>query len=97
MLGFAIEININFINFHNFRNDTLLVVTHNICMITVKIWERRIKKGMSLRDLEKMTGISRATINRIENGKTSPTLNQLEAIALALGCRLADLYDSPLC
>lgn len=41
-----------------------------------------------------MTGISKSTLNNIENGKTSPTLHQLELIAKALNIKISDLYES---
>lgn len=44
--------------------------------------------------LEQMTGISKTTLNYIENGVTSPTLRQLEAIASALDVKITDLFDS---
>ena len=34
------------------------------------------------------------TLNTIENGITSPTLRQLEAIAAALDVKITDLFDS---
>ena len=37
-------------------------------------------------------GIGKSTLNRLENGQTSPRLEQLERIARALGCRVSDLY-----
>ena len=43
---------------------------------------------------KKMTGISKTTLNTIENGLTSPTLRQLEAIAIALDTKISALYDS---
>lgn len=63
-------------------------------MIIINVWKMRTNRGISLRELEKMSRISKATINRIENGKKSPTLDELERIAMALGCRISDLYDS---
>lgn len=54
-------------------------------------WRRR-EKEYSLRDLERITGISRATLNRIENGEKSPTLFELEVIAQALECTVFDLF-----
>ena len=33
-------------------------------------------------------------LNTIENGLTSPTLRQLEAIAIALDTKISALYDS---
>ncbi len=47
-------------------------------------WQARVDKNITLKQLEAMTGISKTTLNYIENGVTSPTLRQLEAIAAAL-------------
>ena len=57
-------------------------------------WQARIKKHLTLIQLAAMTGISKSTLNNIENGRTSPTLNQLEAIANALDVRITDLFES---
>ena len=73
----------------------LLVAAHNICMIVIKIWEMRNCKGYSLRKLSKKCGISKTTLNDIENAKLSPTLAQLERIAAALDCQMWQLFDSP--
>ena len=62
--------------------------------MTVKTWEARTVKGITLKQLEELSGISKTAINNIENGKTSPTLHQLEAIAKALDVRITDLFDS---
>lgn len=62
----------------------------------IRVWEARIQKGYTLVQLEGITGISKSTLNNIENGKTSPTLSQLESIASALGVRITDLFDSDL-
>ena len=59
------------------------------------IWQARDRKNLSVTELSKLTGISRSTLNNIENGKYSPKLEQLERIAKVLGCRMSDLYDSP--
>lgn len=50
----------------------------------VLTWQARIKKNVTLKQLEQMTGISKTTLNTIENGLTSPTLRQLEAMRLRL-------------
>ena len=44
--------------------------------------------------LSKMTGISKSTLNNIENEKVSPTIAELEAIAKALNMKITDLFDS---
>mgnify|MGYP000180210082 FL=1 len=40
------------------------------------------------------SGIGKSTLNNIENGKVSPTLFQLETIAIALDVKITDLFDS---
>ena len=62
--------------------------------MTVKTWEARTAKGITLKQLEELSGISKTALNNIENRKTSPTLYQLEAIAKALDVRITDLFDS---
>lgn len=60
----------------------------------VLTWKARTKRNLTLKQLEKMTGISKTTLNTIENGQTSPTLRQLETIAIALDTKISALYDS---
>lgn len=57
-------------------------------------WQARTEKNLTLVHLEELTGISKSTLNTIENGITSPTLRQLEAIAAALEVRITDLFES---
>lgn len=57
-------------------------------------WQARTEKNITLKQLEALTGISKTTLNYIENGITSPTLRQLEAIAAALEVTISSLYDS---
>lgn len=57
----------------------------------ILLWERRVQKGYTTRELSERSGISRAAINKIENGKVSPTVNTLEALAEALECDVFDL------
>lgn len=57
-------------------------------------WQARANKGLTLKQLEAMTGIGKTTINNIENGLVSPTLQQMETIASALGVKISDLYES---
>lgn len=63
-------------------------------MIHIKLWEVRNTKGLKLEAVAAITGVSKSTLNNIENGKTSPTLANLEKIAAGLGCRISDLYES---
>ena len=63
-------------------------------MVIIKLWEIRTAKGLKLEAVAAVTGVSKSTLNKIENGKTSPTLANLEKIAKGLGCRISDLYES---
>lgn len=60
----------------------------------IKTWHVRDKKGVSLEKLSEMTGISKSTLNNIDNGITSPKIIQLEQIAKALNVRITDLFES---
>lgn len=62
--------------------------------LEVLTWRARAEKGLTLKQLEELTGIGKTTLNNIENGLVWPTLKQLEDIARALGVRISDLYES---
>lgn len=57
-------------------------------------WQARKDKNVTLVKLSALTGISKSTLNNIENGRVSPTIKQLETIAKALGVKISDLYES---
>lgn len=57
-------------------------------------WQARNNKKVTLVKLSRMTGISKSTLNNIENEKVSPTIAELEAIAKALEMKITDLFDS---
>ena len=57
-------------------------------------WQARNDKRISLVKQTQMTGISKSTLNNIENEKVSPTMAELETIAKALNVRITDLFDS---
>ena len=63
-------------------------------MVKIKLWEVCTAKDLKLEAVALLTGVSKSTLNNIENGKTSPTLANLEKIARGLDCRISDLYDS---
>ena len=63
-------------------------------MVIIKLWEIRTAKGLKLEAVAAVTGVSKSTLNNIENRKTSPTLANLEKIAKGLGCRISELYES---
>ena len=58
----------------------------------VLLWETRTSKGFTLMELAKKSGIGKSTLNNI--GKVSPTLFQLETIAIALEVKITDLFES---
>lgn len=60
----------------------------------ILIWKVRTSKNISLRQLAKMTGISKSALSSYENELTCPNIRSVEAIAKALGCRISDLYES---
>ena len=59
----------------------------------VLLWETRTSKGFTLMELAKKSGIGKSTLNNIENGKVSPTLFQLETIAIALEVKITDCLN----
>ena len=63
-------------------------------MVIIKLWEIRTAKGLKLEAVAAVTGGSKSTLNNIENGKTSPTLANLEKVAKGLGCRISGLDES---
>jgi transcriptional regulator with XRE-family HTH domain len=58
---------------------------------------RRIRqdRGLTLKQIESVVGISAAHLSMIERGMASPTIKSLERIALALGVRASNLIDIP--
>lgn len=59
----------------------------------ILIKEVRKNKGITLRELAFKSGIPKSTLSNFENDKSSPDMDNLEAIARALNCRIADLFD----
>ncbi len=63
----------------------------------VNIGKIRTQKGISTRNLERLSGIPRSRLSDIENqtsGKSPPNLGELEKIAKALGVRIVELFES---
>lgn len=53
-----------------------------------------MKKGITLRELSKRTGISKSALDNYENGIRCPNMNQIELIAKALNTSISNLYES---
>jgi len=64
-------------------------------LVGKRITELREKKGLSISQLAKLSGISKSTLWEIENNKISPTISTLWSIANALGVPFSELitYD----
>lgn len=60
----------------------------------ILLWKIRTQKNITLRQLEGLTGISRSTLNRIENEKVSPSMDMMEILSIALAVPIVDLFDS---
>lgn len=69
------------------RDDADIVETR----IAQRLGALRAENGWSLDDLAGRTGISRATLSRIENGGTSPTAGMLGRLSTAFGLTLSRL------
>jgi transcriptional regulator with XRE-family HTH domain len=54
-----------------------------------RVRDVRHQRGMTLRELDRLAGLSATHISEIERGKTSPTIGALIRIAAALGCEVA--------
>lgn len=58
----------------------------------VFLWNRRKERGWSTRELAERSGISKSTINRIENGQISPTVDTVEILAKTLDCTFWEMF-----
>lgn len=61
-------------------------------VIGTRLRSLREKKGMSQGDVEKITGMLRCYISRIENGHTIPSLQTLERFAGALELPVHEIF-----
>ena len=60
--------------------------------VIYKLREIRTEKAISLRELEQLSGVSIATLSRIENQAYNPTMDVLCSIAEVLNVSLFDLF-----
>ena len=55
--------------------------------------QEREKKGLSQTELARLSGVKQQNISMIESGdRKNPGIETLNALAVALGCDLRDLY-----
>ncbi len=57
--------------------------------------QRRKARGMTLDDLARASGVSRAALSQIETCKSNPTVGVLWKIAVGLGVPIAELIGTP--
>ena len=92
--SFFITVSETTVDFERDFSICTLSLRKEVSRMKILVWEMRTSKGFTLMELSKKSGIGKSTINNIENGKVSPTLFQLEMIAIALGVNITDLFES---
>lgn len=60
----------------------------------LRIKEISKSQGVSITKLAELVGITQPNMSNIANGKTSPSLDLLERIAVALGVSVPELFAS---
>ena len=53
-----------------------------------------LRKNLSIRQVEMLTGVSKSTVQRIANNEISPTADTLERLAKGLKVKIYDLIES---
>ncbi|MCU5772925.1 XRE family transcriptional regulator [Erwiniaceae bacterium BAC15a-03b] len=61
--------------------------------LALRLAELRLEKGWSLEQLAEITGISRASLSRIERAETSPTASLLNKLCAAYGLTMSRLLS----
>ncbi|RSM62401.1 XRE family transcriptional regulator [Amycolatopsis sp. WAC 01376] len=70
-------------------------VTAAIESIAPRLRRAREKKGTTLMELSRATGISTSTLSRLESGQRKPSLELLLPVIAALGLRVDEIVSSP--
>ena len=66
----------------------------NRVFVSNRIYELRVKKNLSARGLSLLLGMSAGYINKIENGKTMPSLDMLFEICLYLNVTPLEFFKT---
>jgi transcriptional regulator with XRE-family HTH domain len=61
-------------------------------MLGIRLKEIREAKNLSQGDIEKLSGLKRCYVSRVENGHTVPAVETLERLARALGVPMYRLF-----
>lgn len=59
----------------------------------LKIRTARIDAGLSQSKLARKLGVEPSWVSALERGVHNPTLRTLERVAIALNCRVAELFE----
>ncbi len=63
-------------------------------MLAYAVALARAQTGLTQKDLSQITGIDQSDISKIERGVANPSVNTLERIATAMGCKLQISFTS---
>jgi transcriptional regulator with XRE-family HTH domain len=55
----------------------------------------RVERGLSLAELAAQSGVAKATLANVEQGRGNPTIETLWALAIGLGVAFSDLMEQP--
>ncbi|MFE7835101.1 helix-turn-helix domain-containing protein [Streptomyces sp. NPDC057474] len=70
-------------------------MTNHLAALAANVRRLREIKGLSLSQLSERAGVAKATLFKIEQGQTNPTLDTLATIANALDVSLTELVATP--
>ena len=57
-----------------------------------RLYDIRIEKGLSQRELANLSGVSRNTITRVENGDVAPNMETCRKICNALNVSIGEVF-----
>lgn len=60
--------------------------------VIYRLYEARTKRKMTVRELEKLSGVSKATISRIEQQKCNPSVLTICQLAVVLDISPGELF-----
>ena len=63
-------------------------------LLAENIKSRRKAAGLNQRDFAKKAGVSKSTIDRLENAAQNTTITTLETLCGALKCNIEDLFKA---
>jgi transcriptional regulator with XRE-family HTH domain len=80
-------------------NDTFAMVADQTPdvqqLLAANLRRLRIARHLSLSELARATGMSKATLSGVENGRSNPTVETLSSLAGALRVPLVELLEQP--